>query len=268
MTGSPDWYVAGSSWLHAADARVKLALVAGGMLVLLTGNTPGVEAVGLLVILGFHFSARIPLARIGSVLRVLLPLSLFVAILRAIFSPSGRILAGWGWIRLTEGGLAGGGALGLRLLAVGLLVFLWLYTTRPSELIQSLVRLGLPYSWGLVLALALRFVPLLQRSYGNILEAQQARGLVLESTRGYRRVQRMMPIFVAVVIGGFRASEQLSLALESRALGATGVVRTTWRPLHFRPIDGVYLGMVVAVTGAWALVRFGLLPVEFPAGWF
>jgi energy-coupling factor transporter transmembrane protein EcfT len=267
MIGSSQWYVDGSSWLHIADARVKLAMVACGMFLLLTATGPLPELAGLLAVLGLHLSAGISPAKVGSILRVLLPISVFVAVLRTLFAPGGNVLAAWGWLRLTDGGLAGGGALGLRLLAVGLLVFAWLYTTRPSALVQSLVRLGLPYSWGLVLALSLRFVPFLQHSFASILEAQQARGLVLEASKGYRRVERMMPIFVAVVISGFRSSEQLARALESRALGATGVVRSTWRPLKIRPSDGLILAVLASLTTTWAILRFGLLPVGSLSGW-
>jgi len=171
-------------------------------------------------------------------------------------------------LRLTDGGLAAGAALGLRLLAVGLLVFLWLHTTRPSAMIQSLVRLGLPYSWGLTLALAMRDIPLLQRSFQSILEAQQARGLLLESTVGLARVRALMPVFVAMVISGFRGSQQVAVALEARGLGASGVSRSDWRPLRFRRRDGVYLIALFGATAVWLALRFGAGVGTNPLGWW
>lgn len=268
MTAAPDWYVDRESWLHSADARVKLAMVACGLAFFLTVQNAALELVGLLTLVGAYGSARLPRSSVSGVLRVLLPVSIFMAILRGLLAPEGNVLVAWGWLRLTDGGLAAGAALGLRLLAVGLLVFLWLHTTRPSAMIQSLVRLGLPYSWGLTLALAMRDIPLLQRSFQSILEAQQARGLLLESTVGLARVRALMPVFVAMVISGFRGSQQVAVALEARGLGASGVSRSDWRPLRFRRRDGVYLIALFGATAVWLALRFGAGVGTNPLGWW
>jgi energy-coupling factor transport system permease protein len=268
MTASPDWYVARESWLHNADARVKLALVVCGLVIFLSLQNASLELAGMLVVAAAYRSAKLPWARLVGVLRVLLPVSLFMTVLRGLLAPEGHVLVAWGWVRVTDGGMAGGAALGLRLLAVGLLVFLWLHTTRPAALIQSLVKLGLPYSWGLTLALALRYIPVLQRAYLSILDAQQARGLVLSTTAGLKRVRVLMPVFVAMVISGFRTSEQVAMALEARGLGATGVRRTDWRPLHFRPLDGAYLLVLLGGTAAWLVLRFGMGIGAQPLGWW
>jgi energy-coupling factor transport system permease protein len=268
MTAAPDWYIQRDSWLHSADARVKLVMVVCGLILFLTVSNAALELAGLVAVIGVYLTARLPFARVFGVLRVLLPVSLFMALLRAVLAPEGQTLAAWGWLRLTDAGLAGGATLGLRLLTVGLLVFLWLYTTRPSAMIQSLVRLGLPYNWGLTLALAMRYVPWLQRSFHGILDAQQARGLVLESTAGLRRVRALMPVFVAMVISGFRTGEQVALAMEARGLGASGGRRTDWHPLHFRAVDGLYLGLILGSTCLWLWLRFGLGVGTTPLGWW
>lgn len=268
MTVAPDWYIARGSWLHRADARVKLAMVICGLVVFLSLQNASLELVGLLILLVGYRSAGLPLARVVAILKVLLPVSVLMAVLRGVLSPQGTQLAAWGWLKLTDAGLASGAALGLRLLAAGLLVFLWLHTTRPSEIIQSLVRLGLPYSWGLTLALALRFVPILQHAYQNILDAQQARGLVLGPSAGPRRVRVLMPVFVAMVISGFRTSEQVALALEARGLESGGGRRSVWRPLRFRPVDAVYLAVILGVTGAWLGLHFARGIGADPLGWW
>lgn len=258
MTTAPEWYVAGHSWLHAADARVKLAMVACGLTFFLSVQNPALELAGLLIVIAAYRSAGLPGFTVTRVLRVLLPVSFFMAVLRGILAPEGQVLLAWGWLKVTDGGLAGGATLGLRLLAVGLLVFIWLHTTRPTAMIQSLVHLGLPYTWGLTLALAIRYIPLLQTSFHSIIDAQQARGLVLQSTVGLARVRALMPVFVAMVISGFRNSQAVALAMEARGLGATGVTRSEWRPLQFRPLDGVYLAALLLVTAGWLALHFGL----------
>jgi energy-coupling factor transport system permease protein len=268
MTASPDWFVERRSWLHAADARVKLAMVACGMILLLSVQSAVLELAGLLALVAVYRSAQIPMARMWAVMRVLLPVSVFMALLRGILAPQGQVLAAWGWLTITQAGLAGGAALGLRLLAVGLLVFLWLHSTRPSAMIQSLVALGVPYSWGLTLALAMRYIPWLQHAFHSILDAQQARGLVLEDTSGLGRVRALMPVLVAMVIDGFRTSERVAVALEARGLGASGVHRTDWRPLRFRGLDALYLAAILGGTIVWLGLRFGFGIGANPVGWW
>ena len=267
MTTVTDLYVARKSWLHAADARVKLLMVASGVLALLLLQNLALYVGAMAASLALHASARIPASRVAGVLKTILPISLLAATLRAVFEPAGTAWVQWGWLRLTWLGMAEGGVLALRLLTMGLVVFLWLYTTRPADLIQSLVRLRVPYDWGLTLALAFRFLPVLQGSFESISQAQQARGLDLSAAKGFRRVRLLMPVFVAMVISGFRTSDQLANALEARALGTSTASRTTWHPLHFGRMDWLLTALTLGMTGLWiylwATLGFGAHPLTF-----
>lgn len=267
MTSVTDLYVARESWLHAADARVKLLMMAAGVLGLLLLQNLALYLGALVLILVMHASARIPAKRVVGVLRTILPIGALVAVLRAVFEPAGAIWIQWGWLKLTWLGMAEGGVLALRLLTMGLVVFLWLYTTPPSDLIQSLVRLRVPYAWGLTLALAFRFLPVLQGSFESIIQAQQARGLDLSAAKGFQRVRLLMPVFVAMVISGFRTSDQLANALEARALGTSAASRTTWHPLRLGPMDWLLTVLTLGLTAAgvylWAVFGFGAHPLTF-----
>ena len=132
-------------------------------------------------------------------------------------------------------------------------VFAWLYTTDHPSLVRSLVKLKVPLEWGLILSLALRYIPTFQSMYSLISEAQQARGLNLSEEKGHRRVRAMMPIFVAMVISSLRASDQLAKALESRAFGASGVQRTNLYEIEFRRVDYVFTAIIL---GAVSTVLF------------
>jgi len=98
-----------------------------------------------------------------------------------------------------------------------------------------LVRLGVPYTWGLTLSLTLRFLPALSDLFNKVREAQAARGWVAEGGL-FRRARDYLPVLVAVVIGTLRMGDQLTLALAARGLG-TVQRRTVWRELEMRPAD-------------------------------
>ena len=136
----------------------------------------------------------------------------------------------------------------LRITTMAFVVFAWLYTTDHPAVVRSLVKLKVPYEWGLTLALALRYIPTFQGMYAVISEAQQARGLNISEGKGFKRVRALMPIFVAMIISAMRASDQLANALEARAFGASGVERTYLHDIHFRPLDWAYTVFILSVT--------------------
>ena len=59
------------------------------------------------------------------------------------------------------------------------IVLLFVCTTNPSEFAASLNKIGVSYKLGYAVALALRYIPDIQREYRDISLAQQARGVEL-----------------------------------------------------------------------------------------
>lgn len=237
MQVAVDLYVKRQSWLHAVDPRVKLFFVAAGLVLLLAFNNLYVMLSALVLLHLLHWSAKIPFERILFVWRTLLPISIMITTLWIVFYPSGTPIFELWVIKITPLSIAQGLVLAIRINTMALIVFAWLYTTDNNEIVLSLVKLKLPFSWGLVLALALRYIPTFQAAYGMISDAQQARGLRIGEGAGFRRVRVMMPIFVAMVISALRASEQLAMALEARGFGRVGVSRSYLRDLDFRAVD-------------------------------
>ncbi len=143
-----------------------------------------------------------------------------------------------------------------RLLALSLAFFFWLSTTDQGEMTRGFVALGLPYEWGLMIALALRYLPILAGLFEQVREAQEARGLDLAQHGLAARLQAYRPILIAVVIGALRPAERLGWALEARALGG-GSRRTVFRPLRLRRDDVLaiaFLGLVLAAAIALRLM--------------
>ncbi|MGA9533084.1 MAG: energy-coupling factor transporter transmembrane component T [Anaerolineales bacterium] len=251
-------YVRGSSWLHRADPRAKLALLATGLVLLVLYKSLAAAAAIFVLSLALHGSAGIPGQRIKSTLLALLPVSGLMFLLRSLFYPAGLVLSAWGPIQWTTLGLVNGAVVALRILSMALVVLLWLFTTSSSDIVRGFVMLGLPFSWGLSFTLAIRFLPDFAMSYQIIEQAQRARGLDLASAGVLRRIEKMMPIFIAMLISSLRRSEQMAIALEARAFGSGGVRRTDLHPLHFSIGDGVLavstlLLLAAALWSYWAL---------------
>ena len=259
MPTTVDLYIPRQSWIHALDPRTKLLFVVCSILLLILFSHLGFMLGFMLVLHLLHAWARIPAERVAFIWKTLLPIVVLICLIRVLFYPQGEPFFTFWIIKITPVALAQGLVLGARILSMALVVFVWLYTTDQPALIRGLVKLKLPYEWGLTLSLALRYIPTLQRTYTLISEAQQARGLDI-SGAGFRRVKLMMPVFVAMIISSLRASEQLARALEARALGAPGVRRTTWRDIHFRPADYGFTALILLVTAGllYLRLRYGI----------
>jgi energy-coupling factor transport system permease protein len=211
-------------------------------------------------------SAGIDRARLGWVWRMMAPTIVTITVLWIILYPGeGPTLLDWWFLRITPASLAQGLAIGLRLAALAFVLFVWLFTTDQATLVRSLVALGLPYQWGLVLAMALRYLPTMGSLFRMISDAQQARGLDLARGGPLRRARAYLPITVAMLIAALRTAESLSYTLESRALGARPH-RTFLRELTFGPWDAAWVIAVVLVTATilWARLAlgFGVHPLQ------
>ena len=254
-----DLYVPGRSWAHRLDPRVKLLFVGCFILLVLLYDNLFFMIGALFLVHLLHLSARVPAAKLLFIWKTLLPVALLMALLWTLFYPRGDPVAAFWIVEITVLALAQGTALGLRILVMAFAVFAWLYTTDQAALVRGLVKIGMPYEWGLVLALALRYIPTFQKSYVLISDAQAARGLET-SGAGLSRVKRMMPIFVAMIVTPLRASEQLARAIEARALGAPGVRRSVLHEIHFRPADYAACFLLAVVTAVlfYLNFRFGI----------
>ena len=255
-----DLYSPRQSWVHIIDPRVKLLFVSCSLLLLLIIKNVFIMLTALVLVHLLHLSAHIPRKRFIFVWRTLLPVSFVMFILWVVFYPVGEPILVLGVVKITVLGLAQGLVLALRILTMAFVVFAWLYTTDQPSLVRSLVKLKMPLEWGLVLSIALRYIPTFQSMYTTISDAQQSRGLNVLSKKGYRRVRVMMPIFVAMVISSLRASDQLAKALDSRAFGASGVQRTTLYEIEFRPLDYVFSVAILGVAIGFLFLnrRYGI----------
>lgn len=253
MPSQFDVYVRRNTWLYGLDPRVKLLFVLEAALVVFLWprlEPPLIVSAICIALLGL---AHVPLHRTLSFLRSTLPFLLLVLTLTTLFGGAQQPVVWWGWgpVQVGPAGLQRALLLIARLLALGFVFFFWLSTTDQGAMTRGFVALGLPYDYGLTLALALRYVPILGGLFEQVREAQEARGLDLTAGGLAARLRAYRPVLIAVVIGALRHGERLGWALETRALGAVGIRRTTYRPLRLRRGDLAVLGgelLILAVV--------------------
>jgi len=253
-----DLYQAGDSWLHRLDPRAKLLFVVCQTTALLLLGNLWIMLVALVLSHALILSAGISRHRIAWVWRMALPMMVMIAVLWVIFNrDQGPILWRLWFVEVSASNIARGLAVSLRIGALAFCFFVWLFTTDQTRLVRGLVALGLPYDWGLTLAMALRYLPTMSSTFRMISEAQQARGLDLQRGSLLTRARNYMPITVSMLITALRTADSLAHALESRALGASSR-RTSLRQLHFGLWDILWSVATVSLTAGVLWARYAL----------
>lgn len=107
------------------------------------------------------------------------------------------------------------------------IVLLFVCTTNPSEFAASLNRIGVKYSVAYSVALALRYIPDIQREYHDISQAQQARGIEMSSKESLiKRLKSASTIIIPLILSSMDRIEVISNAMELRGFGKNK--KRTW----------------------------------------
>lgn len=124
----------------------------------------------------------------------------------------------------------------MKYLAVIPVALLFILATNPSEFAASLNKIGVSYRVGYSVAIALRYIPDIQRDFHDISQAQQARGIDLSRKDKFTdRLKNSAAILFPLVLSSLQRIEVISNAMELRGFGKNK--KRTWiveRPFWWR----------------------------------
>jgi energy-coupling factor transport system permease protein len=130
----------------------------------------------------------------------------------------------------------------LKYLATIPLVILFVSTTNPSEFAASLNRIGISYKIAYSVALALRYIPDIQREFRDISLAMQARGVEMtKKEKFFARVKNVATILFPLIMTSMAKIEVVSNAMELRSFGKNKK-RTWYMANPFRVSDYLVMG--------------------------
>lgn len=127
------------------------------------------------------------------------------------------------------------------------MALLFMITTNPSEFASSLNRIGVNYKIAYSVAIALRYIPDIQRDYHDISFAQQARGIDMSNKAGLiKRVKNSAAIIMPLIFSSLDRIESISSAMELRAFG-NNKKRTWYSGRAFQKADYIAIGSVISI---------------------
>jgi energy-coupling factor transport system permease protein len=241
----------GDGWLHRLNPFPKLLLLVWGVLAPFLFPPIAIPVlIALYLLAGLSAGLGRPYVRAAIVapLAVILP----IILINGFFYPnSHQVLLGIGPLALTAEGLRFGLPIAGRVFAAFGVTVAFVISTRPDDLMETLVQRGTNAKLAFVVLSAIQAIPRMLDKAGRILEAQQARGLAATGSP-VTRVRAVIPLLGPMIIGSLIDVRERSLALEARAF-SSGVRRTAYRVV---PVTGV--DRRVARVGALLLLA---LPV-------
>ena len=177
-------YYPSDSAIHRLDPRTKLLLGFAFLITALTvGSFRGLAPVAIFVVLVYAV-AKVPARRVLSSMAPLLAIVVVVAVLNLFTDQSGRILWQLGFLQISEGSLRSAAFMACRLTlmmagmsAITLTTPTLDLTAGFERLLAPFARVGLPaHELGMIMGIALRFLPQFATEMKQTADAQTSRG--------------------------------------------------------------------------------------------
>lgn len=147
----------------------------------------------------------------------------------------------------------------MKYLAVIPVALLFILATNPSEFAASLSRIGVSYRVGYSVAIALRYIPDIQRDFHDISQAQQARGIDLSRKDKFTdRLKNSAAILFPLVLSSLQRIEVISNAMELRGFGKNK--KRTWiveRPFRRADFAAILVAVIMLAVSIGFMVHNG-----------
>ncbi len=254
---SLSWYVSEDSFLHKASSLSKVAFVFCLWITCFVFYSPFWNVLELVFIIGVIVAAKIPFSSMKSLLKIILPVMVIFLIIFPLVDHGGTVYFRYSVIDISSVGVSQGIIAAARLGALFLsTIGILLTTTRERDLIDGLMKGGLPYEPSFLLMLTLRFVSLSMADLTIIRESRRARAMP-ERENLVQFLRNLISIVIPLFLATIRRIQTSSNALEVKGF-APGAKRTNIRKEKIRAKE-IFWGMFFASL----TVLFIVLRIKF-----
>lgn len=164
---------------------------------------------------------------LGRVFRKVLPIVSFslivllsIIVIQGLFKAENKtVLFNIGFLIFYKEGLMYALDICIRVLNILFAFSILVLTTKPSDLIESLVRRGMSPRIGYVLSSVLQIIPQMTSTMGTIMDAQRSRGMETEG-KLMVRIKAFFPLIGPVVMSSLTNTRERAMALEVRGFNS------------------------------------------------
>jgi len=248
-------YKPSNSYVHRLDPRAKIFLAVYLMVVSVFTSSALFYLTAIAGICTLLLISHVTVASIIQSGKPFVILVSFTALYHIIFSgrDSAAVVDFYG-LRLTQEGLRMAASFSLRVLVFAGIAFFISLTTAPADIAEALVgwmkplkKLRVPVNEiGLIIFIAMRFIPVLIEEFDTIRKAQMVRGVDFSGgmiNKARKSIYLLIPVFQSAI----RRADELAVAIESRGYTG-GSERSSYRQFRWRPGDSGFVVVSVAVV--------------------
>lgn len=239
--------------LEGVDARVKVTLLLVATAALFAARAPWALAMWAMLCLLVLRASGIGGKAVARALKPVALLFAFIVCANLVSCDGSADVAIAGSVGISTVGAARAATAVARIIMLVCLALSVAASTTPTKLAQactSLMRplghIGVPIEdVGLVLAMALRFIPVVSEEAGRIRLAQRARGVNFDEGSVLRRVRAWAAVLTPLVVGLFRRADRVAESMDARCYGQRSSGK--YRRVPLQPADKLVLlgGLVV-----------------------
>jgi len=166
-----------------------------------------------------------------------------------------------GPMAVSAGGLLYTAGQTLRSITLVLIIALFVYSTRPNDLVYLLSRARLPSKLVFIVMVAYRFFPHIFKKLATVVSAQKLRGWELHLSTPLDTARQFLPVTVPVLTETVRLADHTTRAVESRAYGTSRF--TLHHELKMTRADWLFAAFWLLVAGAflWVYFVYGIGPL-------
>lgn len=261
-------YLPGDTLIHRLDVRTKMLGFLGFIIVSFLFQDP-VFQLGILLAAGLlALWMKIPIKKIWGMMIPLIPIIISIILITGFtFAPerferiSSQAILFYALpgerVGATVGGFLMGTTFILRLISMMIVSSVLMLTTSLEDFTQCFQKMKVPAEVSMMLTMAIRFIPTLDKKRRQILEAQKARGTKFNEKGIIGSIRSYLPIMIPMFINSIIMANSLSMAMLNRGYGLTRTW-TTMGQITFNSRDYWTMALIGLGLGMAFYVRFGL----------
>lgn len=260
-------YQPGQGFTYNLDPRTKILIIFMVMIWVLAITNFIFYLFLIAGLFGWLLSCRLGISKILGNLKPIIWFVGFTVLIHFIFSGKTdpvKIFQIWGF-SISATALELAVVYSSRIVIFVLATFIISLTTSPLGISEGIVSLIKPLRWlkvpvydlGMILFIALRFIPVLTGEFEIIRKAQFIRGISLSGNL-FSRIKKSIALILPVFFSAMRRADELSVAIETRGY-KSGQPRGSLHPLRFASADITILSIAGAITLGYISVRSWIL---------
>lgn len=266
-------YYNADSFLHKCDARTKILLTLGLIVMIFISKNFASMSIMLVFTLIYVIVSAVPVKMYLKSLKPLLILIAFTAVLNLMYSTGGNVVVHFWKISITDKSLYNALFIIIRIVCLIVCSSVLTYTTTPTMLTDGIEKLLSPlnvllkpfnmqvHTLAMMMTLALRFIPTLIEEVDKISNAQKARGADLDSGNFRDKIKALIPIIIPLFVSSFRRAYELAFAMDCRCYRG-GEGRTRMKKMKFSFRD-VIISVLFVASGVAVIITNNLFGALF-----